>query len=75
MKKFRTDNGRTIIKKNGLEESISARGNWKLWKYAITLNPDEIESVVYGIRDKMKYEKDTLIIRGLALRYGVDADR
>ncbi len=60
-----TDEGRTIIKSDGSEESISARGNWKLWKFLENLNVDEIEYQSTIIKNKLKYETDPFKIRAL----------
>ena len=60
-----TDDGRTIIKKKGSEESISARGNWQLWKFALTLKPEEIEMLITKRINSLKYEKNANTIKGL----------
>ena len=49
---------RLVIKRNGHEESISAKSNWKLWKFALTLNKDELEALVTTYRKKLKNVKD-----------------
>jgi len=51
-----TDNGRTLLRKKGGEEPKSARANWYLWKFANTLNPDEIEFLITKRKQDLKYE-------------------
>jgi len=60
MKKNLTDEGRTIIRRDGSEESISARGNWSLWKFTEDLNIDELEALYKLYSDRYKYEPDEL---------------
>jgi hypothetical protein len=46
------------ITPTGLEEAVSARADWAIWKLCKILNPDELQAYIGIIKERLKYSKD-----------------
>ena len=62
-RKNKTDFGRTIVRKRGSEEPLSAKNNWDLWKLCQELNPEEISFLITKRKSQIKYSNDNEEIR------------
>ena len=57
-RKNKTDFGRTIVRKKGTEEPLSAKANWDLWVMCQDLKSEEMIYLITVRKSRLKYEED-----------------
>jgi len=64
---LKTDAGRTILQKRGIEYPMLAHKNWELWNFARTLDLPELEFLITNRKNSLKHEKDSDAIKNLRM--------
>ena len=63
--KNKTNKGRIIIRKRGEDIPTLSKYNYQLWKFCISLEPNELMVLISKRKEDLKYEKDFDIIKNL----------